>query len=701
MASALLKAGLKKTVTGNKNWLHPAEALQKGHIAYLVKFLGSTGVEQPKGFDVVKQAIQKLNFSQQLRKAEGVRIPKVELTISVDGVAIHEPKTKVIIAARLGVMNSILKVIIAARLGVMNSILKVIIAARLGVMNSILKVIIAARLGVMNSILKVIIAARLGVMNSILKVIIGARLGVMNSILKIAATDCVELQQCSFPDHYGERHPQQRPDSDASSLWTPRLTFTEDLFDRTNVTLCVANVAQRLFGAAIDKDQVLRETFDKVQTLQQKNVFLLVDEVQIRPTVSISGGLLSSMAENNRDCKATSILITRRQGTVRVKERQYSDDYYTLNLLSTPQICCQPLRERLAEEYSPSDLCQESPRNLHQYPLHRISYCADDKAEKKFFSFIAKEADSDDHTCFVFVSDKLAEEITLTIGQAFDLAYRRFLETSGRELELRRQVVTLQNKLKVAESENAMLRQQLRNLNGGLKICDTLLCDRALDDWTELGGESSSDPPESSPGSASPPLPSALPPLPPRSATLPLDDLLDDSTLEGDTDDSDFNPRAADDGGDFNPRAADDLGDFNPRAPTNMPPSSPLQLALNGSTGTTNGTLGHTDGDDFDPRAGESKDGRRPAPQSSSPPPLIPPPRPTRPHETQQINQQVDDIFGSVPDPFSSMPSPQNKSFNDDILAQFSEMKAGFSRGLSFGTADQDFTLDSLDPLKN
>ncbi|KAF2352003.1 hypothetical protein FHG87_017239 [Trinorchestia longiramus] len=40
--------------------------------------------------------------------------------------------------------------------------------------------------------------------------------------------------------------------------------------------------------SSIDKDQVLRETFDKVQTLQQKNVFLLVDEVQIRPTASLS-----------------------------------------------------------------------------------------------------------------------------------------------------------------------------------------------------------------------------------------------------------------------------------------------------------------------------------------------------------------------------------------------------------------------------
>ncbi|KAF2351377.1 hypothetical protein FHG87_017867 [Trinorchestia longiramus] len=62
--------------------------------------------------------------------------------------------------------------------------------------------------------------------------------------------------------------------------------------------------------SSIDKDQVLRETFDKVQTLQQKNVFLLVDEVQIYPTVSFSDGLLSGIPENNRDCKATSILIT-------------------------------------------------------------------------------------------------------------------------------------------------------------------------------------------------------------------------------------------------------------------------------------------------------------------------------------------------------------------------------------------------------
>ncbi|KAF2346030.1 hypothetical protein FHG87_023214, partial [Trinorchestia longiramus] len=70
--------------------------------------------------------------------------------------------------------------------------------------------------------------------------------------------------------------------------------------------------------SSIDKDQVLKETFDKIQTLQQTNVFLLVDEVQIHPTVLFSGGLLSGMAENNRDCKATSILITRSRVSLNV-----------------------------------------------------------------------------------------------------------------------------------------------------------------------------------------------------------------------------------------------------------------------------------------------------------------------------------------------------------------------------------------------
>lgn len=84
---------------------------------------------------------------------------------------------------------------------------------------------------------------------------------------------------------------------------------------------------------------------------------------------------------------------------------------------------------------------------MHQYPLYRISYCADEKGEKKYFSFIAKSLEAaggeggvvapttpgndsvvpnlekEKHECFVFISSKNASDITLTIGQAFDLAY--------------------------------------------------------------------------------------------------------------------------------------------------------------------------------------------------------------------------------------------------------------------------------------
>ncbi|XP_065582214.1 PTB domain-containing engulfment adapter protein 1-like isoform X2 [Artemia franciscana] len=107
----------------------------------------------------------------------------------------------------------------------------------------------------------------------------------------------------------------------------------------------------------------------------------------------------------------------------------------------------------------------KSKKILYQYPLHRISYCADDKAEKKFFSFIAKESDSDVHICFVFVSEKLAEEITLTIGQAFDLAYKRFLEGTGRDIEVKRQVTDLQSKIRILENEKLELRKRLKELS--------------------------------------------------------------------------------------------------------------------------------------------------------------------------------------------------------------------------------------------
>jgi len=97
----------------------------------------------------------------------------------------------------------------------------------------------------------------------------------------------------------------------------------------------------------------------------------------------------------------------------------------------------------------------------HEYPLHRISYCADDKEEKRFFSFIAKDEHSNKHTCFVFLSDKLAEDITLTIGQAFDLAYKKFLDSKGKELESQKQSLIMQKRIEILEHENKELKKRL------------------------------------------------------------------------------------------------------------------------------------------------------------------------------------------------------------------------------------------------
>ena len=60
--------------------------------------------------------------------------------------------------------------------------------------------------------------------------------------------------------------------------------------------------------SSVNTSSVLEKTFKQVKTEQQKNVLLLVDEVKIRPTLSFSGGVLCGMAQNNDNCRATSML---------------------------------------------------------------------------------------------------------------------------------------------------------------------------------------------------------------------------------------------------------------------------------------------------------------------------------------------------------------------------------------------------------
>lgn len=94
------------------------------------------------------------------------------------------------------------------------------------------------------------------------------------------------------------------------------------------------------------------------------------------------------------------------------------------------------------------------------------------------FSYIAK-TDGGKHECFVFLSDKLAEKITMTIGQAFDLGYQvdfvlaypkitdrlqRYIDDNKRDLENQKKSILLRKRVVELELENNRLKQENSHL---------------------------------------------------------------------------------------------------------------------------------------------------------------------------------------------------------------------------------------------
>lgn len=104
----------------------------------------------------------------------------------------------------------------------------------------------------------------------------------------------------------------------------------------------------------------------------------------------------------------------------------------------------------------------KSKVNIHQFPLHRISYCADDKSNRKFLSFITRvQENCDKHECFVFISDKLSEEITFTIGQAFEIAYKKYLDSSVNDFDTKKELLQARERIKELERKVNELEQKL------------------------------------------------------------------------------------------------------------------------------------------------------------------------------------------------------------------------------------------------
>ncbi|XP_013774067.1 PTB domain-containing engulfment adapter protein 1-like isoform X2 [Limulus polyphemus] len=289
----------------------------------------------------------------------------------------------------------------------------------------------------------------------------------------------------------------------------------------------------------------------------------------------------------------------------------------------------------------------KTKRIFHQFPLHQISYCADDKSDKKFFTFIAKEENSKKHNCFVFVSEKLAEEITLTIGQAFDLAYRQFLETSGKDLEMKRQQMILQKRIQELETENANLRGKLQQLQPEQKQNGIPKNNSENSSFVIVNEKTTSSLEEKTK-----PIPPSIQP-PPSVPRRNIERTLSKSQnflIE-------FTELPSDGIGDNKTSNNINFGefeDFNPREE---------QDKMNGNGHLENGV--------------HEKDVFTPIPFSSP----------------------QSDPFGMGDFQPSFLDTKELETAIGAIDKRLSEMRVGFSRGLSFG--NDDFSLETLDPLYN
>ncbi|XP_028398037.1 PTB domain-containing engulfment adapter protein 1-like [Dendronephthya gigantea] len=103
----------------------------------------------------------------------------------------------------------------------------------------------------------------------------------------------------------------------------------------------------------------------------------------------------------------------------------------------------------------------KSKTTLYSFPLQRVSYCADDKTSKKLFGFIARDKETSQHQCYILECEKNAEELTLAVGQAFELAYKRY---KANQAETGKDVSQMKQRVQNAEKENEVLRKKLEEM---------------------------------------------------------------------------------------------------------------------------------------------------------------------------------------------------------------------------------------------
>ncbi|XP_017866279.1 PREDICTED: PTB domain-containing adapter protein ced-6 [Drosophila arizonae] len=365
---------------------------------------------------------------------------------------------------------------------------------------------------------------------------------------------------------------------------------------------------------------------------------------------------------------------------------------------------------------------------LHQFPLYNISYCADEKGVKKFFSFIAKTIKTKDngatdtngynsngnakpeetHECFVFISNKLASDITLTIGQAFDLAYRKFMDSNEKTNlhKAQQQIAHLQQtisiyKERLRELSNKLPKGELdamlyklgvkdivevpsQELNGTEQLSNGKLDeDKLLIDTNSMTASSTHS---SSPNSF-------LPIVPPRSNlssqmsssssggggksnSQKMDELL----LNSDSD-SDFDPRAdeiQDNLSNGRNAISNDLFGFEPSKSFGQQLFFNNNNNNNSSLNNNNSSLNNNNNNNSINSSGFSSE------LNITPPLLAPPPKIAAPRRSTSVSNSGNnglngntDLFGSDPFEMNNGPSVFKSQLNID-----------------------DFSLESLDPLR-
>ncbi|XP_014007841.1 PTB domain-containing engulfment adapter protein 1 isoform X1 [Salmo salar] len=295
----------------------------------------------------------------------------------------------------------------------------------------------------------------------------------------------------------------------------------------------------------------------------------------------------------------------------------------------------------------------------HNCQLHRISFCADDKTDKRIFTFICTEPETKKHICYVFDSEKCAEEITVSIGRAFDLAYRKFLESGGKDVEMRKQIGSLQKRVLELETENSKLKEQLQDLEDHMADCQ----------GSPLLHFNSSNEAHM--------LPSPSSKFWGDSVSLNALSFLEMSSVA-------LTPASS-------PDSSISTGLLTP------PPSKPTQPRLPQHYGcclprprawSTISRRPPTDVFDMVPFSSGSPMARKPAINGSSPPPPSFSPPPPPPHVF--LKERGTDILGVEPfDPFLC-----NTSFPPDVQSKLDEMQEGFNMGLTL-----EGTIFSLDPV--